>query len=158
IDSLKYNNLYNTREEMDSRIETKLLTYIDSETKQNTELLTKIDNTKELLKNRMKINDLIDKYTKQSRTITLTREEVQNLFGQDLDYNTILKSGKPLSHHKNQPMLDEFEFSMSSVQMSCKSLANAITIKMRECDELRKQVAESKSRWEDVSGKVVHLL
>ncbi|OBA16374.1 uncharacterized protein OGAPODRAFT_75942 [Ogataea polymorpha] len=94
VDSLKYKNASKDAEAMEMSINAKLLAYIDKEVDESKQLTKKIENAKELLKNRRKINSVVQQYLRRSRTITLTREEIETLFGEEIDAASIIKNGR----------------------------------------------------------------
>ncbi|KAG7740982.1 hypothetical protein KL923_001623 [Ogataea haglerorum] len=153
VDSLKYKNASKDAEAMETSINAKLLAYIDREVEESKQLTKKIENAKELLKNRRKINSVVQQYLRRSRTITLTREEIETLFGDEIDAASIVKNGREVRNN-----VYEFQLSSASFQHSFQQLTAQIDAKVAECDNFRMQIEESKRKWEALATKLSDIL
>ncbi|KAG7912616.1 hypothetical protein KL907_000818 [Ogataea polymorpha] len=153
VDSLKYKNASKDAEAMEMSINAKLLAYIDKEVDESKQLTKKIENAKELLKNRRKINSVVQQYLRRSRTITLTREEIETLFGEEIDAASIIKNGREVSNN-----VYEFQLSSASFQQSFQQLTAQIDAKIAECENFKTQIEESKRKWEALASKLSEVL
>ncbi|KAH3661637.1 hypothetical protein OGAPHI_006487 [Ogataea philodendri] len=153
VDSLKYKNMSQDMDSLETSINAKLLSYIDSEVEESKQLTLKIDNAKELLKNRRKINSVVQQYLQRSRTITLTADELESLFGAEMDAASVMKTGREIKDG-----VYEFSLNSASFQLSCQQLTAQIDAKIAECNSSRTQIDQSRQKWESLASKLSQVL
>ncbi|GME80947.1 unnamed protein product [Ambrosiozyma monospora] len=145
----------------DAMINSRIIAYIESEVEENNKLLKKISITKDLLEKRKKINMTIEQYLKTARVIKMSRKELDELFGPDIDTNVIIRSGRILKLARDDESLNEFEFNMvgnKSFELSCEELNKSIETKIAQCDSLRTQINDRKVKWESAANKLTDII
>lgn len=158
----KYNLYSNQISNYDIEIRKKLTNYIINSTNEFKELTKKINLSKELLENRKSINNTIQDYFLKTKVIKLNRNELNLLFDKDTnDLDSILSSGRLIRENKSDSLNDEFEFKFnknSSFRLSTLELEKQINLQIKECENITKQIEESKNKWKNATLKLVTLL
>ncbi|GME74679.1 unnamed protein product [Ambrosiozyma monospora] len=103
----------------------------------------------------------IEQYLKTARVIRMSRKELDELFGPEIDTNVIIRSGKLVKFARVDESLNEFEFNMvgnKSFELSCEELNKSIEAKVAQCDSLREQINDRKVKWESAANKLSEII
>lgn len=162
FDLAKYNICYAEVEKYDLTISRIITAHIIASSKEFKDLTKKIELTKELLENRNRLNKTIQDYFTKTKTIKLTRTELNTLFDRDTnDLKLILSSGRLIYEDRNDPTKDEYEFTFSknsSFRLSTQDLERQIQTQIQECDDISKHIEQSKTQWKTATTKLISLL
>jgi hypothetical protein len=148
----------------DLQLKRAITSYIMSETREFNELSKKIQYVKQLLKQREKLNATIEEVFSTSKTITLTKRELELLFNttNDIDdLNIIVSSGKLTKEDRSDPGNNEYQFQFSknsSFKLSTQDLKIKINEQMIQCEEAQKSIDSQKEVWKKTAGRLAELL
>lgn len=162
FDLAKYNTCSAEVEKYDLTISRIITAHIIASSKEFKDLTKKIELTKELLENRNRLNKTIQDYFTRTKTIKLTRRELNTLFDKDTnDLKLILSSGRLIYEDRNDPKKDEYEFTFSknsSFRLSTQDLERQIQAQIEECDDISQHIEQSKTQWKTATTKLIGLL
>lgn len=155
-DALRYKNLHDNFETFESLINKKQDELIDSQRLDNEIITLKLEKISEIYKQRQILNDLIISFIEHNKTIELSKLEIKKLFINDIDIKIILKSGNLLKNSNSDD--DIYMFRCDILKVTCNELKKNISLKLSECEDLKKQIKGNKQNWNKLSGKLLVLL
>ncbi|QPG75666.1 hypothetical protein FOA43_003024 [Brettanomyces nanus] len=156
MDALMCVRLVQEYEQFDEVTSTKFMKQIDEQVILGKEIGKNVQRAEELLLRRRELSDIVADYMKKSGVIRLKKKEIEELFGDEVDSNSVIKGGRLLSKKS-----DEYEFQIekrASFKQSCKELQESIDEKINRCEMMKNDIEQVKDSWKTLGEKLLRVV